>query len=449
MTGSVEKRKKKLIEEGPGFNAGISGISENLNSKTITAGIVATIFGCTGPALIIIDSATRAGFNEVQIVSWLFGVYFFGGLLGILLSLYYKLPLCGAWSIPGAALLGTALVGVPYNAAAGAFIMAGFIVLLVGLSGMIGKIMRWLPLPIIMAMIAGAMLRFGTGIIHSIFMRDAETGVFESTSLIIGLATMFGFLIMSKISNKISPVLSALVLGFIAALMTGETNFGADSFGFIAPGLVMPSFQLNTVLSISLPLAIMVIGAENSQAIGVMLSQKYTPPANSMTIFSGIGGMVAGMFGGANANIAGPMTAICSSKEAGDKLEGRYVSAVVNGISFGVFGLFAGWALGLIRALPGSLISILAGVAMINVLVQSFDLAFSTGKYKIGAFFALSIAASGLTIMKIGAPFWAMLFGVIISLLADSHDWEAERKYHLEAAERDLDAMISHKHPTT
>jgi len=40
-----------------------------LNQKTITAGVISTIFGCTGPALIVIDSATKAGYNQNQIIS--------------------------------------------------------------------------------------------------------------------------------------------------------------------------------------------------------------------------------------------------------------------------------------------------------------------------------------------------------------------------------------------
>ena len=44
--------------------------------------------------------------------------------------------------------------------------MAGVIVLILGASGLIGKIMRWLPLPIVMAMITGAMIRFGIGDHH-------------------------------------------------------------------------------------------------------------------------------------------------------------------------------------------------------------------------------------------------------------------------------------------
>ena len=44
----------------------------------------------------------------------------------------------------------------------------GAIVLLLGVSGVVGRIMRWLPMPIVMAMIAGALTRFGVGAVESV-----------------------------------------------------------------------------------------------------------------------------------------------------------------------------------------------------------------------------------------------------------------------------------------
>ena len=39
----------------------IRDLRGNLNLKTVSAGLVAAIFGCTGPALIIIGGATNGG----------------------------------------------------------------------------------------------------------------------------------------------------------------------------------------------------------------------------------------------------------------------------------------------------------------------------------------------------------------------------------------------------
>jgi len=157
---TAASNKRRLIEEGPGFKSGLKDLKKYLNSKAITAGFVAAVFGCTGPALVTIKASTSAGYTTEQTVSWIFGIYVFGGLISLLMALYYKQPIVGAFSIPGASMLATSLIGFTFNEAAGAFIMAGIIVLLLGLSGLIGKVMKFLPLPIVMGMIGGVMLRF-------------------------------------------------------------------------------------------------------------------------------------------------------------------------------------------------------------------------------------------------------------------------------------------------
>lgn len=80
---------------------------------TVGTAIVAAVFGCTGPALIIIDGADAAGLSAAQTVFWIFAVYVFGGLNSLLLALYYKQPIVGAWSIPGAVLVADALGSLP------------------------------------------------------------------------------------------------------------------------------------------------------------------------------------------------------------------------------------------------------------------------------------------------------------------------------------------------
>jgi benzoate membrane transport protein len=402
-----------LFEKGPGFKSGIADFGRHTTTKSITAGFIAAIFGCSGPALVTISAATNAGYTTEQISSWLFGIYVFGGLISIIMALYYKMPIVGAYSIPGASMLGSALVGFNFNEAAAAFIIAGIIVLLLGVTGLISKAMRFLPLPIVMGMIAGVMLRFGTNIIVS--TKDAP---------IIGGAALVGFFIVPKIIKKFPPVLSALVLGIIALLVTGGFNFESTTVQYIPPQIIAPQFNVATILSVSVPLAALVIGAENAQAIGVLMAQGYKPPINGMTVISGFGGIASGLVGAHNANIAGPMTAICSSSEAGDDKQGRYTAAVWNGIFFGGFGLISSFAITFIKAVPSALINVLAGLAMINVLLNAFQEGFGTVRFKMGAFFALIIGASGISILSIGSAFWALVGGVVISLICENSDFD-------------------------
>ncbi|MDR3539522.1 MAG: benzoate/H(+) symporter BenE family transporter [Desulfosporosinus sp.] len=415
-TISFSTPNSQRFEHGPGLASGLRDLPRYLNVNTVTTGLVAAVFGCTGPALIVLNAATKGHLTTVQAISWLFGIYFLGGLVSVLMALYYKQPICGAYNIPAAVMLVSSLSMFSLNQAVGAYIIAGVLVFILGVSGLIGKVMRLLPLPIVMAMIAGAMIHFGTGIITS-----------TQSSPYIGLAALIGFLILPRISKKIPPVLGALVLGIIVAGVVGGLHWSGEQYKFIAPRLVMPQFTLNAVFSIAIPLAALVIGSENAQAIGVLTGQGYQAPVNMITMVSGIGSILVSFFGGHNVNIAGPMTAICATEEAGENKEGRYAAAVVNGVVFGGFGLIASIAVAFVSDLPKDLIGIVAGLAMIGVLISAFNEAFSSKKFKHGAFFALVIAMSGVTLLKISAPFWALVGGAIVSFLVEPKDFESTK----------------------
>ncbi len=418
--GSNKKSRSlwRLIEDSPGIKEGFKELPEHLNPKTITTGIVAAVFGCTGPALIIMDAAEYGGLTRPETVSWLFAIYFFGGMISIISAAKYKQPVTGAWSIPGAVLMMGALQNLTINQAVGGYFLAGVLVLVLGMSGLVGKVMRWLPLPIVMGMIAGALIDFGTDIILS-----------SMEAPLIGGSALFGYLVLPKITRKVPAVLGALGLGIVMAVLMGQMEFAGVDYGYVAPQVITPSFSFEAFLSVSLPLAILVIGAENAQAVGVMMAKGYRPPINFISIASGLGGIIASFFGGHNANIAGPMTAINASEEAGDNLDARYAAAVVCGVVFALFGIFASVAVAFVGSLPGELISIVAGLAMVGVLLSAFEDAFSKAMpFRVGAFFAMVIAMSGITILEISAPFWALIGGVIVSYLVEPGDYKKQRE---------------------
>ncbi|WP_255494284.1 benzoate/H(+) symporter BenE family transporter [Janibacter sp. YB324] len=76
--------------------------------------------------------------------------------------------------------------------------------------------------------------------------------------------------------------------------------------------------------------------------------------------------------------------------------------------------------------LPPTLIASVAGLAMIGVLISAFRGAFAVTGFQTGAFAALVIAMSGVTILNISAPFWALLGGVLVSLAVESNDFKAD-----------------------
>ena len=402
----------KLLEKGPGFQSGLADLPKHLNGSTISAGLISTVFGCTGPCLVTAAAAAAAGFTLEETVTWIFGIYVFGGLLGMILATYYKMPISGAYSIPGATLMGTALAGYSFNEAAFAFIIAGVIVLAIGLTGAIGKIMKFLPLEIVMAMVAGAMMKFGAGIVTT------TTG----NPLVCGAAVL-AFFLVPRIIKKCPAVVAALIVGFVVAFVSGQFTADLSGMSYIAPQIVIPKFNAQLILSCSIPLAALVMGAENAQAMGVLKTEGYDVPANAMTVWSGVGGIISGLFGAHNANIAGPMTAICASSETGPK-EGRYAASVVNGLTFALFGVVGVYAITFVGGFPAGLANCLAGLARMNVLIGSLKSAFASGKFKYGAFAAFCVGLSGVTILNVGCAFWALVIGVAVSMICETKDFK-------------------------
>lgn len=205
------------------------------------------------------------------------------------------------------------------------------------------------------------------------------------------------------------------------------------------PHIIMPEFNLKAIIAMSIPLALIVICTENAQATGVLLAEKYNPPIRPMAIYGSISGLIASFFGAHAINVAGPMTAICGAKEAGDK-KGRYAATVVNGICFIVFGLFASLIVPFIIAMPSLMITVIAGLAMVGVLLNSLKTAFSSNQFQMGAFFALIIGMSGISFLGISAPLWAIIGSITVSLLVEKGHFVRKGQTDTASMEERLEA---------
>lgn len=382
----------------------------SITFKTTTAGIVAALFSCTGPPLIIMNSAAAGNLSTKELTSWIFAVYFFGGVLSLVLSLLYRQPLVGAFSIPGTVFVGISLTQITFSQALGAYIVSGLILVALGFSGVIKKTMRFLPQPIVMGTIAGTLLHFGTDIIKSSY-----------SAPLLGISSLFGYFFTQRLFKRVPPIIGALAGGVAVLLVNGSYAFGMD-LHMVAPSVFYPEFSLKTVLSVSMPLVVLVLGSENAQAIGVSKAQGYDPPVNMITIASGLGTIIGAFFGAHSVNMAGVSTAICAAPENGD-CERRYTGSIVAGLLFMLFGIFNSIAISIIKVLPEEFINIIAGLSMIGVLIGAFQLAFSGRRFRTGAIFSLLIAMSGISIFFISAPFWSLVGGIVISYITEPYDF--------------------------
>lgn len=376
--------------------------------------IVAFAFAITGAVAIVLAVATRAGLSEAQIASWIFGAFFFNGLLTIAASILYRIPLVFFWSIPGTVLVGPALVNATFPELIGAFVVTGLLMLALGLTGVVRRVMDAIPMPIVMGMVAGVFLPFGLDWIKA-FERN----------LAIALSMTLTFLALSAvptISRRLPPLIVAMAVGIIAITLTrtgpmpplGHTVFAA-------PELIVPAFRLAPLIELVVPLMISVLVVQNGQGIAVLRNSGHEPPVNAIAAACGVWSIIAGLVGTVSTCLAGPSNAILST---GRDRSTHYTGAIMIGILAVLFGIFSPLFTKLLLAAPPAFLATLAGLAMLRVLQGAFATAFE-GKFGVGALVAFLVTVSGMTMANVGAPFWGLVFGAIVSRVMERADFAA------------------------
>lgn len=383
-----------------------------LSRHNLTNGFMACLFASSGPLAVYLASLSSAGFGPLAIASILFGAYAVGGVASIGCSLFFRQPLALAWTIPGAVILGPALQHLTLNQSVGSFYVCGVAVALLGLTGLVGKVMRALPTPIVMAMVAAVFLPFVVRIIPGI----AEAPILALPMI----ASFLGVAALPRLARQVPPVLLALLVGMLATLLFVPWQPPATADGLLVePRLLRPEFSPQALLELVLPMMLTVVGIQNAQGFFVLRQAGYRPPANSLTFVCGVGTWFMAPLGAVPLCVTGPANAILNSS---GPIELRFMGGVVFGVLMLLFGLFAPVTVGLALALPPVFIGVLGGLAMLAVLQNAFVQAFS-GRFALGALISFTVTFSGITLFHIGAPFWGLVFGYLASRLLEPADF--------------------------
>ena len=404
-----------ILEKGYDLKESFKILCTNINAAAVGTGLVATLFSTLGPGVIVMNAAKSGGLTDAQAVSWLLALYGFGGLSTMFVALRYRIPLVIAYSIPGAILLGKLLARFSLSQAVGAYMVVGLVALILTLTGAIKKVVDHIPVPVMLGMVGGVLLSFGV----SMFSAAIKTPSIYGIMLVLFLVVM-GF---RKFSQKFPPIIVAMIVGAALLYYFGLIKPVTMSWQFAQPRLALPSFSWSAILNISVPLFFLVIGVQNIQAVGVLLAEGYTPPINAMYLIPSIGAFFNGFLGAHPAVTAGPSTAICSGPASGERKELRFIAAFFEGVFWFCFALSAKVAVDAVKLVPAEFTYVLTGLAMFDVFGSAFRGAF-TGQFKSGAVVAFFVAVTNLSILSVGAPFWAIVLGVLTSLLVERGDFK-------------------------
>jgi benzoate membrane transport protein len=373
--------------------------------------VVAFLFAASGPVAIILAVGARGGLSETDLASWIFGSFFLNGLISIGFALLYRQPLVFFWTIPGTVLVGPALEHLTFPEVIGAFHMTGLLMLLLGLSGWVRRAMEAVPMPIVMAMVAGVFLRFGVDLVLA--FRDDLWIALPMTAVFLALS------VAPRLARFVPPLIGALVAGAVAIWWLGTFAPPADALiVFAAPQLYVPQFSWAAMVELVIPLAITVLVVQNGQGVSVLAANGHAAPINAVTVACGAGSMLTALVGTVSTCLTGPVNAIISS--SGEK-QRQYTAAVFVGVLALAFGLFAPLFTRLLLATPPAFIATLAGLAMLRVLQTAFTVSFRD-RFTFGALVTFLVTVADVPIFNIGAPFWGLVVGLAASWLLERDD---------------------------
>ncbi|MBI2089233.1 MAG: benzoate/H(+) symporter BenE family transporter [Deltaproteobacteria bacterium] len=382
----------------------------DLNAAAVWAGLTAFIWYAFGPVPLQIAVSGQLGLSNAQSSSWIFIVWFSGALSSIALSLYYRQPIPITWTIPGLVYLGTLAGQFTFPELVGANLLAGVMIVALGLLGIGERIMTWLPLPIVMGMFAGSIVGYVTRLVKA-----------TVDDLLVAGLTVVGYMLGRSIANpRVPPVGLAVVCGGVAVFFS--TKGPAASLSWTLPALVIPdlSFSFPAFVAVSLPMLVLAMGLGNVQGLGFLLAQGYRAPTTVVTVVVGINSIINALLGGHPAITARTGVAIVAAPDAGP-LSGRYWANIIAATLTILIALFAAPLSSMLAVLPSGYVLALAGLAILSSFQDALEKAFSN-KLKFGALVAFAVTATPFSFAGITSAFWGVLVGLAASFLGERQE---------------------------
>jgi len=373
--------------------------------SNIVAGFVAMMIGFTSSVILVLQAANTAGASVEEISSWLFALGLSMTLSCIGFSLYYRTPILTGWSTPGAALLATSLAGFPLNEAIGAFVFAAALTFLTGITGWFEKAIKHVPRALTSAMLAGILIHFGLNIFSAM-----------KTQVILIMAMFIMYLLGKRLFPRYA-ILFVMLTGMLCARAQGLFHFDAVHLALTTPIFSMPVFTWSALISIGIPLFIVTMSSQNIPGVAILHNAGYTPPLSP--IISGIGliNTLLAPFGSYSICLASLTAAICTSPEAGADPKERYKSTVFAGICWLFIAIFGATVVSLFLAFPKELMLALAGLALLGTMSSSLKHALEQESEREAALITFLVSASDISFFGIGAAFWGLFVGIMVSLI--------------------------------
>ena len=368
----------------------------------ILAGTVASITGTAATTAIFLSAFVAIGATKEQTVSMVALMLVFYGVLSILLSWRFKMPLSVVWSTPGAALLaGSSVSGIGFENVMGGILVCGLLLALTGLWPKLGELVSSIPKSIASAMLAGVIFSFCV----APFAASAQYPMLVIPVIVVWITLYW---LAPLWASPVAIVLAFTLIGLNQGLVVSASDW------LVSVALVQPSFNLASILTIAIPLYLVAMASQNIPGIAIMNSYGFKVPFRASLVTTGLGTVVASFLGGFVMNLAAITAALNANEQAHKDPAKRWIASVSGGVVYLLFALFAGVAVAFVYQTPRDLLLAASGLALLPTIVNSFNVMVEKASERLPAVITFLIASSGIAFFSVGAAFWAILVGLIV-----------------------------------
>ncbi len=379
----------------------IRDLPRALSTSAILSGLLVVVVGYASSLVLVFQAATKSNVDNAHLSSWVLVITIGSGLCSIVMSLWFRQPVIAAWSTPGIVLLSDTLIHYSFSEAIGAYIVAAVAIIILGYSGMFGRIMRLIPQPIVMGMLAGVLINFGLDMFKS----------FPQSPVMVFLMLVV-FFVMRRMGFR-APTIGALVVGLVIAAFRQEIHLEGMQLGLATPIITAPTFSIGALLSLALPLFTLALTGQDAPGQAVLRNAGYEVPINKALIVTGVGSLLTAPFGGHGLTLAAITAAMVTNPEAHHDPDKRYSAGVATGFWYVITGIFGATLITLFAGLPMPLIHTISGLALTGAIISSLSASMADPRGREGALVAFMCTAASFTLFNVGAPFWGLVFGVL------------------------------------
>lgn len=383
---------------------------KDFSVQSLFMGCLTAFVGFASSFAVVLQGLKGVGATDFEAASGLMALSVSMGFCAIALSVATRLPVSIAWSTPGAALLATTgVVEGGFSAAVGAFIICAVLIMIAGLFKPLGRAVASIPAPLANAMLSGVIIGLCFAPIKAIGFNPA-----------LGLPIILAWIVVGAFKRLFA--VPAALLAFVLVMVFG-VDIPSGALDSISQSLkppmefVTPSFNLQALISIALPLFIVTMASQNIPGIAVLKVNHYDPQPGPLFATTGFFSLLSAPFGGHAVNLAAITAAMCAGEDAHADPKRRYWAAIIGGVGYIILGLLAGVVTAFVALAPPILIQAVAGLALVGAFSGSAVAAFREPDTREAAAITFLITASGLSFGGISGAFWGLMAGGLMMVL--------------------------------